>query len=129
MLIYLVACTGKEETVEAPTLEWLAPADGATLAAGDTNASIVVDGMVLTDPAKHAEAGTPEGYVVVSVDGAEVLTTAEVVFTLTLDAGEHDLNAALFYTDGDAITADTAGLCEEDAGCAAVESTISVTAE
>ena len=61
MLIYLVACTGKEETVEAPTLEWLAPADGDTLAAGDTNASIVVDGMVLTDPAKHAEAGTQIG--------------------------------------------------------------------
>lgn len=127
MLFVMLACSGaEEEEVEAPTVEWLAPADGDTLAAGDTNASLVVDGLVLTDAAKHAEEGTPEGYVVVSVDGTEVLTTAEVVFTLTLEAGTHELDAALYYTDGDAITSMDGALCEEDAGCDPVAATITV---
>jgi len=108
MLIPLLflACTGHPddtgELAEAPSLSWLTPADGDTVAAGEVACSVVVDDFTLEDPAKHNE-GAPIGYISVSVDGAEVLTTGSTNFTLTLTAGAHDLSAALFYADGDEI--------------------------
>ncbi len=106
LLPLLWACSGEavDDTAgEAPTIDFLQPTDGATVAAGDVSVSLVVDDFTLQDPAKHNE-GAPEGYVAVSVDGAEVLTTGDTQFTLTLDeVGAHTLTAELRYTDGDAL--------------------------
>lgn len=132
----LLACTSSsddsgKEAVAPPTLSWLSPAEGDTVAAGDVSCSTVVDAFSLQDPAKHND-GAPIGYIQVSVDGTEVLTTGSTTFTLTLAAGAHTLAAALFYDDGDAVSANSERLCEEDDAdttCAPVAASISVTAQ
>ena len=100
----LLACSNtlEDTAAEAVTLAFLSPTDGETVTAGEVAVSVVVDGFTLEDPAKHSE-GAPEGYLAVTVDGAEVLTTGETQFNVTLDAGEHTLGGALFYADGDAL--------------------------
>ena len=136
LALALLACTVKsddtgEETVAPPTISWLSPTDGDTVAAGDVSCSTVIGAFTLQDPAKHND-GAPIGYVSVSVDDVEILTTGDTTFTLTLDAGAHDLMAALFYDDGDEVSANTDRLCDEDdadASCAPVMAMISVTAE
>ncbi len=136
LALTLLACSGTsddtgEETVALPTISWLSPADGDTVAAGDVSCSTVIEAFTLQDPAKHND-GAPIGYVSVSVDDTEVVTTGATTFRLTLDAGAHALMAALFYDDGDAVSANTEGLCDEedaDPACAPVIATISVTAE
>jgi hypothetical protein len=135
-VLSLLACTsGKDDTGEAaiaaPAISWLTPTDGATVTAGDVDASLVVDEFTLQDPAKHNE-GAPEGYIDVAVDGTSAVTTGTTTFTLTLAAGAHDLTAQLFYTDGDEVSATSTALCDEDdtdPACAPVLATISVTAE
>lgn len=136
LTLALLACTDKSddtgtETVAPPTVTWLAPDDGATVAAGDVACSTVIDAFTLQDPAKHNE-GAPIGYVSVSVDGTEVLQAGTTTFTLPLTAGAHDLTAALFYEDGDEVSANADHLCDEedtDTTCVPVAATISVTAE
>jgi len=135
LLSLLAACAGPtdtaEESIAAPTVEWLVPSDGDSVTAGDVPCSVVVSGFTLVDLAKHSE-GAPEGYLSVSVDGAEVLATASTNFTLPVEAGAHDLVAQLFYEDGDAVLATDAELCDEDsedASCAPVAATIALTAE
>lgn len=106
MLLFsiLAACSGTPEdtATEPATIDFLSPADGATVAVGDVPVSLVVDGFSLV-AAKHNE-GVAEGYIAFSVDGAEVLQSSEAQFTVAIDtAGEHTLRAELFYTDGDAL--------------------------
>jgi hypothetical protein len=103
-LLFLLACAteGEETAGEAVTLSFLAPTDGEAVVAGDVAVSVVVDGFTLQDPAKHNE-GAPEGYLSVTVDGAEVLTTGETQFSVNLSVGEHVLGGELFYADGDAL--------------------------
>ena len=130
-LFALIACSGEEveEPVTAPTVQWLSPADGATIAAGTTAASVVVDDFTLESPAKHNE-GAPIGYLAISIDGTEVLTTGETTFDLTMDPGAYTLEAALYFVDGDEVTALDGSLCEEDAeGCAPVAASVSITVE
>lgn len=105
VLSLLLACSGAHDDTgaeEAPTIEFLSPTDGATVPAGDVAVSVVVDDFTLESPAKHNE-GAPEGYLSVTVDGAEVLTTAETQFTVTLAAGAHTIGAELRFVDGDAL--------------------------
>ena len=131
MLFVLIACAGEEveEPVAAPTLEWLTPAEGATVAAGSVACSLVVDEFTLEAPAKHND-GAPIGYLSIAVDGVEVLTTGDTAFDLTLEAGAHTLDAALFFADGDAAYANATELCEEGAaGCEPVAASVSVTVE
>lgn len=120
-----------EEAVASPTLAWLSPSEGDTFAAGDVACSMVIDAFTLQDPAKHGE-GEPVGYIAVSVDAAEVLQTGATTFTLPLEAGAHTLAAALFYADGDEVSATADRLCEEDdtdTTCAPVAASIAVTVE
>jgi len=137
LLLSLLGCSSGSSTdsgeapVAPPLIEWLNPADGATIEAGDATCSTIIDAFTLADPAKHSE-GAPTGYVAVSVDGAEVLQSGATTFTLTLDAGAHELTAALFYADGDEVSANADRLCEEDDTgdtCAPVAATIAVTVE
>jgi hypothetical protein len=134
--LFALACSGNAEdsggeAVDAPTIEWLVPSEGDTVTAGDVACSTIVDGFTLEDHAKHNE-GAPEGYMSVSVDGAEALAGSETNFTVTLAAGAHDLTAALFYADGDAVIATDTALCDEEAdddACVPVVATVRVTAE
>lgn len=134
MLTVLLACSGSKdesaESVPPPSLTWLSPAEGDTLAAGDVTASVVIDNFSLREPAKH-NSGAAAGYVRITVDGAEVLLTGQTSFTLTLASGNHTLGGQLFYEDGDEVMASAEALCEEDAtdGCSPVESEISVTVQ
>lgn len=107
ILLLLLACTGgtdKDTAVEeTSTVTFLDPIDGDTVPAGDIAVSVIVEGFALEAPAKHNE-GEPEGYIAVTVDGVEALTTAETQFTVTIaEAGSHTIGAALTYADGDAI--------------------------
>lgn len=132
----LSGCSGAKDSgsaseEEAPTVSWLSPADGDTVAAGDVACSVLIEGFTLHDPAKHND-GAPIGYISVSADGAEVLATGETTFTLPLAAGAHTLTASLFYSDGDEVLASADHLCGEDdadAACVPVAASISVTAE
>jgi hypothetical protein len=130
------ACAGSdedtaEEAVAAPTVEWLVPGDGDAVTAGEVACSTVINDFTLEDHAKHSE-GAPTGYLSVSVDGAEVLTSGVTNFTITLAAGAHDLTATLHYADGDEVLATDAELCDEEAAdraCVPVEASVGVTAE
>lgn len=136
LLLVLLACADKghdsgTEEAEAPHLEWLSPADGDTVAAGDVAGSIVVERFTLEDPAKHSEGGAG-GYLSIAVDGAEMLQSGSTTFTIPLQAGAVALSATLFYADGDEILATADALCgedEEDAACQPVTATVNVTVE
>lgn len=129
MILFALACTGaSEEELAAPTVEWIEPADGDTVTAGDVSCSVVVNDFELVDIVATHNEGTPTGYVEVSVDGVVAVDSAETTFTLTLDAGAHALDAQLFYDDGDAVTASDRLCDEEEAGCEPVVASISVTA-
>ena len=104
LLPLLAACSGTPDdtATEAATVDFLSPTDGAVVAVGEVPVSLVVDGFTLV-AAKHSE-GAPEGYIAFSVDGAEVLQSAEALFNVAIDAaGEHVLRAELRYSDGDAL--------------------------
>jgi hypothetical protein len=122
-----------EALIPPPTIAWLSPSEGDTVAA-DTAlpCSVVVDAFTLVDPAKHNE-GAPTGYVQVAVDGQVLFQTGSTTFEVTLAGSEapHVLDAALFYDDGDAIAANAERLCGEDdpdTTCLPVSASISVTA-
>jgi hypothetical protein len=120
---------GMEEATPPPSVAWLSPVDGETVAAGDVACSVLVEGFTLIDPAKHNE-GTPEGYLQVSVDASEEMVTASTTFTLPLEAGAHSLGVGLLYSDGDEVVSDGEKLCEEgDSACDPVVATIEVIVE
>lgn len=95
-----------EETAAAPAITLLDPLDGDTVPAGEVDLSFIVENFTLIDPAKHNE-GTAEGYISVTVDGAEALQTASTQVTVTLTAGAHTVGGALYYADGDGAGAET----------------------
>lgn len=103
MLLLLLACTGASDSAvpdHDASLRFLDPVDGDTLAVGTHAISLLVDGFSLVE-AKHNE-GMPTGFLVVRLDGEEVLTTGATVFDVTFpEAGEVTLSAALEYADGD----------------------------
>ncbi len=128
-LLTLLACAEPETPVDAPTVAWLVPSDGDVLTGVDIASALVIEGFSLQDPAKHSE-GAPIGHVVVRVDGAEALQVGTTNFTVTVDPGDHTLEAALFYADGDAVEAADGLLCDEgEDGCAAVSAAIDVTVQ
>lgn len=105
MLLHLLtACTDAPDTATDadPTIAFLLPAAGATVSAGSVDFSVVVENFTLVDLAKHSEGETPEGYIALSVAGAEALQTGATAFSLLLDtAGVVEVTAELMYTDGD----------------------------
>jgi len=136
MLLFLFACNNIKDSDSAvelppPTIAWLSPLDGDTVAAGtDVSASVVVENFTLTAPVKHNE-GTPVGYLSLLSDGTEFAQTGETTFiipAISLGVGEHDLTAQIFYADGDEVSASSDALCDEEAteGCAPVITTIHV---
>ena len=132
VLFFFLVCSGdkdSEEVSPAPTISWLSPADGDSIAVADAAnlaCAVIVDHFTLQDPAKHNE-GQPIGYVLVSVDDTEVLQSGSTNFNLTLEAGSHSLSAQLLYGDGDEVTTTEDALCEEgESGCAEVTQSITV---
>lgn len=108
MLIMLVTlgCANKDyaaDSASAPTVAFLAPADGELVVLGERTASLVVEGFTLAEVERHNE-GTPEGFVRLSLDGETVIESGltQLPYTLT-DTGPHTLTAELFYSDGDAL--------------------------
>lgn len=118
----LVACSGDEATEPTfhPTLTFLSPEEGGTVAAGDVTVSVVVEDFELTAPETaaravspagwwwvsaalaHDEEGIPSGYVALSLDGGAELVQDEAIGTLAgVAAGAHTLDAALRFADGD----------------------------
>jgi hypothetical protein len=104
LLALALACADAHDDTseEAPTVRFLAPLDGDVVTAGDVPVSILVEDFILKSPAVH-NVGTGEGYAQMRVDGVDVLAAMRTNFTLDLAAGEHVLEAELFYTDGDAL--------------------------
>jgi len=128
VLVLMAACSGPEEVPEFhPTLEFIAPTDGGSVAAGDVQVSIVVEEFVLAAPeaearatdrpaalpmlllleqtaAAHNEEGEPTGYVQLSLDDAAVGQMDTTQFTLVgVTAGSHVLKGELLFVDGDAL--------------------------
>jgi hypothetical protein len=102
-LVLLAACHGEEPVVYAPSLEFLAPTDGATVTAGDVQVSILVDDFTLMAPEAHNE-GAPAGYCELSLDGVVVSQMETTQFTLAdVAVGAHTLDGELFFADGDAL--------------------------
>lgn len=105
-LMLLVACTAGKDDSAAPdpaTLTLLTPSEGDVVAAGAVSVAVVVEDFLLVDPAKHND-GSPEGYLQVRLDGADVLTTGATTFTVEdVAAGAHTLEVELYYADGDAL--------------------------
>ncbi len=104
MLFLLLACvdSGTADTAADASITFLDPVDGDTLAVGAHPVSLIVDGFSLVE-AKHNE-GTPVGFLVVRLDGEEVLSTGETIFDVDFPvAGDVTLSAALQYADGDAL--------------------------
>lgn len=130
MLLLLLACaTADNEESPGPTLLWLAPSDGETVPAGETACSIILESFSLVDPAKHNE-GAPIGYVRVSVDDESRLDVGTTTFRLDLEVGPHQLNATLFYADGDEVRVREGLVCgEEEADCLPVTATVDIVAE
>jgi hypothetical protein len=101
----LSACTVDDDSAETevPSIEFLAPTPDEVLPVGDVAFSVIVEHFLLVDVAKD-NAGEPEGYIGVRVDGTEVLQTGATTFDLTLaDAGTFEVEAELFFTDGDTL--------------------------
>lgn len=125
LLALLCACSDKAEEEAAPTLSFLTPEDGGTVAAGDVTVTLIVENFTLEEPASamfrapgaafapwllpgsdaaaHNE-GVAEGYCALSLDGTPVATLYTTQHELAaVGAGEHTLSAELFYSDGDAV--------------------------
>jgi len=107
LIASLLACTGSSDdsaVTPTPTVAFVSPHDGDTVAAGDVPLSITVTDFLLTDPAKHNE-GEPEGYLQVDwTDGTtpDSVQTASTTPTITIaTAGSWTLTADLFFEDGD----------------------------
>jgi hypothetical protein len=130
MFLLLLACgTGEKEETVAPSLSWLSPRDGESVAIGNLSCALIIESFSLVDPAKHNE-GAPIGYVAVARDGIDILDVGSTTFDLNLDAGDHTLGATLYYADYDKVSVKDGLLCDEDEdGCAPVEASIAVTVE
>lgn len=128
-LLFTFACkdAADDSALEPPELSFLSPEADSIVEAGDVAVSLVVEHFVLVEPvasrdsradrafgalfdalippaAAHNEEGTPEGFISLSLDGSEVMSTGSTQATVSVtDAGEHTLEAELFYTDGDAL--------------------------
>ncbi len=99
VLLTLLACAAEETVV--PALSFVTPREGDVVTAGDAvPVSLLVEDFGLESPAKHNE-GTPEGYVLLRVDGVDAETMADTQTEVVLAAGAHTLEAELFYLDGD----------------------------
>ena len=108
-------------------LQVLAPAEGATVPAGDIAVSLLVENFELVEPEQaahrpvaepwplqlvptawaHDEDGLPSGYVLLTLDSTELPPVSDTQHTLVdVVAGEHTLRAALRYADGDPLEPD-----------------------
>jgi hypothetical protein len=109
LLLLLLACDGGDDSValETPTISFLSPVDGGSVAVGDLQLSIVIEHFALQDPAKH-NAGEPEGFVRVAwTDGSVSESRDAGSTTPTIEipsSGNWTITAALHYADGDEIT-------------------------
>lgn len=122
--VVMVACSGEkeEEPDFTPALEFLSPADGDTVDAGDVQVSIIVTDFELSPPEStasvtplplpllllepsalaHNEHGTPKGYVELTLDGTAVGQMDGTQLTVPgVTAGAHELVGELVYADGD----------------------------
>ena len=120
-LCVLSACSGDKDTGDAPapTLSFLAPAEGATVAQGTVDVTIVVENFVLETPltatnrlvdllpggvAYAHNDGEAEGYAALTLDGADAgLLTGSQGTLEGVAAGSHTLTAELYYSDGDKV--------------------------
>ena len=108
-----LACAGPPDSAGAdadaatPTVSFVSPADGDTVAAGDLALSIAVGHFVLEDPAKHDD-GAAEGYLVVTwTDGSngDSVQTGSTTPTIPIaTAGAWTLTADLRFADGDELS-------------------------
>lgn len=119
MLLSLVlACTSTEPT-ETPAISFLAPTEGATVAAGDVPVSVVVEHFDLEEETSslsfpllplmpavafaHNE-GEAKGFVRFTLDGTDLDDVWDTQYTLVaVAAGAHTVGAELFFADGDAL--------------------------
>ncbi len=127
LALALLGCTDKgddtdEPGTEAPTLAFVAPAEGEAVFAGDVQVAVAVEHFVFQAPTATArfdptlllpvssawahgeEGGEAAGFVRLTLDGADVADLTETVHRLTgVAAGSHTLDAALHYADGDEV--------------------------
>jgi hypothetical protein len=110
LFFFLAACTSSKDdsaTPATPTIEFLSPSEGDSVALGKLELSLVVEHFTLQDVAKHNE-GQPEGYIEVGwTDGttSDELTTGSTTPTIEiLTAGAWTITGELYFADGDEVT-------------------------
>lgn len=123
LLLSTIACTdsSSDTGVEVPTLAFLAPADGAVVAAGDVSVSLIAEHValaartelavpgllwladsVLATAHAHEDGTTPEGSIALSLDGVPLEVLIDTTTTVgEVAVGDHTLTAELLDdTDG-----------------------------
>lgn len=120
--LVLAACSGGEEAAPPPTLEILAPADGASVTAGEVAVSVVVTDFVLVEPGTqarrfdptgwlplssayaHGDEAAARGWLALTLDDVEVGTLGDTQGALTdVLVGSHVLSVELIHEDGDPV--------------------------
>lgn len=109
LLALLLGCHDAEtvETLgETPTITFVSPSEGDTVAAGDVNISLAVEHFVLVAVEKHGDAGVQGSLVFTTQQGsvAETIETGSTTFTVPLAVGEASLEADLVFEDGDPVS-------------------------
>lgn len=105
LLVSLVGCNkDAADSAADATIEIISPEDGVQVAPGDVNLAVVVEGFTLVTPAKHEEGEALAGWIIASVDGADVGTDGDTQLTVTLaEVGVHTVAVRLELEDGDPI--------------------------
>jgi hypothetical protein len=101
ILLTLALACSNDPDLEDPSIEIIHPTVDDSLAVGPFSVTVAVENFALRDPAKD-DYSAPEGFIAASMDGVEVLTTAETTFSGSTDAmGTYTLGVELRDTDGD----------------------------
>lgn len=121
-LLLVAGCAG-ESTIATPTIQILAPADGAAVPAGDVAVSFIVEDFALVTPAAaarvrrvdptawlspaawaHGDEEGAQGWLSVDLDGVHAANLGDTQGTLTgVGVGSHQLTVTLIHEDGEPV--------------------------
>ena len=97
-VVLVLACSDDPYT---PSIEIVHPTADDSLAVGPFSVTVAVENFALRDYSKTGFV-QPEGFIAASMDGVEVLSTAETTFSLSTDAaGTYTLGVELRWPPGD----------------------------
>lgn len=104
VLSLLTACTAGGADTGAASIEIVHPSADDSIAVGPFSVTVLVENFSLQAPATTGKVA-PAGYISASLNGTEVLTTAETTFSVSTDTmGTYTLAVELRTADGGALT-------------------------